>query len=83
MKIDAAFVAGMLHNPRDHTVVKLLADLGRGLNLPVTAEGVENADQLAALAELDVEYAQGYHLGRPQPLDALTRALQSAEVPAT
>jgi diguanylate cyclase (GGDEF)-like protein len=71
LKIDATFVNGMIHNPRDHTVVKLLADLGRGLDLPVTAEGVESLEQLAALAELDVEYAQGYYLGRPQPLDIL------------
>lgn len=72
LKIDGMFVNGMTHNPRDHTVVKLLADLGRGLDLPVTAEGVESLEQLAALAELDVEYAQGYYLGRPQPLDVLT-----------
>ena len=75
LKIDAAFIAGMLHNPRDHTVVKLLADLGRGLNLPVTAEGVETAEQLAALAELDIDYAQGFHLGRPQPYDDIVRQL--------
>jgi EAL domain-containing protein (putative c-di-GMP-specific phosphodiesterase class I) len=78
LKIDAAFVNGMTHNPRDHTVVKLLADLGRGLDLPVTAEGVESLEQLAALAELDVEYAQGYYLGRPQPLDALSNRLVDA-----
>src|SRR5215475_8149879 len=75
LKIDAAFVAGMLHNPRDHTVVKLLADLGKGLNLPVTAEGVENAEQLAALGDLGVDNAQGYYLGRPQPFDALMAML--------
>jgi diguanylate cyclase (GGDEF)-like protein len=75
LKIDATFVSGMIHNPRDHTVVKLLADLGRGLNLPVTAEGVETLEQLAALAELDVEYAQGYYLGRPQPIDVLADRL--------
>jgi diguanylate cyclase (GGDEF)-like protein len=78
LKIDQTFVSGMIHNPRDHTVVKLLADLGRGLNLPVTAEGVETLEQLATLAELDVEYAQGYYLGRPQPLDILSERLAEA-----
>ncbi|GIG03040.1 putative bifunctional diguanylate cyclase/phosphodiesterase [Catellatospora citrea] len=71
IKIDREFVAGMTHNPRDHTVVKLLTDLGHGLDLSVTAEGVETAEQLAALAQLGVPYAQGYHLGRPQPLTEL------------
>ncbi|WP_051799889.1 putative bifunctional diguanylate cyclase/phosphodiesterase [Catenuloplanes japonicus] len=75
MKIDQMFVAGMLDNPRDHTVVKLLTDLGHGLQLRVTAEGVETAEQLEALAALGVEHAQGYHLGRPAPLDDLVAAL--------
>ena len=75
LKIDATFVNGMIHNPRDHAVVKLLADLGRGLDLAVTAEGEESLEQLAALAELDVEYAQGYYLGRPQPLDLLANRI--------
>ncbi len=78
LKIDAAFVAGMLHNPRDHTVVKLLADLGHGLGLPVTAEGVETPEQVVALAELGVGFAQGYHLGRPQPLEELIGLLAAA-----
>jgi len=81
LKIDAAFISGMLHNPRDRTVVKLLADLGRGLNLPVTAEGIGSPDQFAALAELDIDYAQGFHLGRPQPLEHLTRILVGAVTP--
>ncbi|MBV1854369.1 putative bifunctional diguanylate cyclase/phosphodiesterase [Catellatospora tritici] len=75
IKIDQAFVAGLLHNPRDHTVVKLLTDLGHGLGLHVTAEGVETAEQLSALAALGVGYAQGYHLAAPQPLDALCSTL--------
>jgi diguanylate cyclase (GGDEF)-like protein len=78
LKIDAAFVAGMIANPRDHTVVKLLADLGRGLGMSVTAEGVENGDQLAALAELGVDNAQGYLLGRPHPFDMVVRSLDNS-----
>ncbi|MFI5842820.1 putative bifunctional diguanylate cyclase/phosphodiesterase [Catenuloplanes sp. NPDC051500] len=75
MKIDQMFVAGMLDNPRDHTVVKLLTDLGHGLQLRVTAEGVETAEQLEALRALGVEHAQGYHLGRPAPIEDLVASL--------
>lgn len=81
IKIDRGFVAGMLHIPRDHAVVKLLSDLGHGLGMRTTAEGVENAEQLAALADLGVPYAQGFHLGAPQPLAAVRRLLQT-RVPA-
>ncbi|GIG05983.1 putative bifunctional diguanylate cyclase/phosphodiesterase [Catellatospora coxensis] len=81
IKIDRGFVAGMLHNPRDHAVVKLLSDLGHGLGLRTTAEGVENAEQLAVLDDLGVPYAQGFHLGAPQPLAAVRRLLR-ARVPS-
>jgi diguanylate cyclase (GGDEF)-like protein len=77
IKIDRAFVAGMLDNPRDHTVVKLLTDLAQGLGMGVTAEGVETAGQLAALAELDVTYAQGNYLATAQPLDQLREVLSA------
>jgi EAL domain-containing protein (putative c-di-GMP-specific phosphodiesterase class I) len=75
IKIDKCFVADMLDNPRDLAIVKLLTELAHGLRLHVTAEGVETAGQLAALAALGVSYAQGYHFARPLPLADLTNAL--------
>lgn len=77
LKIDGALINGMLHNPHHYAVVNLLAGIGHGLQLPVTAEGVETAEQLAAVADLDIEYAQGYHLGRPQPLHELISLLDA------
>ncbi|WP_222106332.1 hypothetical protein [Catellatospora sichuanensis] len=41
------------------------------LGLRTTAEGVETAEQLVALAGLGVPFAQGFHLGVPQPLSAV------------
>jgi EAL domain-containing protein (putative c-di-GMP-specific phosphodiesterase class I) len=41
----------------------------------VVAEGVETAEQLGALRELGCDLAQGYHLGRPAPGDALRERL--------
>ncbi|MEU8077887.1 EAL domain-containing protein [Catellatospora citrea] len=75
IKIDRAFVSGMLHNPRDHAVVKLLTDLAHGLGMQVTGEGVESAAELTELARLGVVNAQGYHLAHPQPLAPLTEWL--------
>jgi diguanylate cyclase (GGDEF)-like protein len=77
VKIDRSFIAGMLHNPRDYAVVKLLTDLGHGLGLRVTAEGVETADQVAILEELDVPYAQGFYFLEPVPLASLARHLEA------
>ena len=43
----------------------------------IVAEGVETAGELAALQTLGVDYAQGFHLGRPAPVDEALRIAQS------
>jgi EAL domain-containing protein (putative c-di-GMP-specific phosphodiesterase class I) len=68
IKIDLSFVAGIVDNERDLAVVRMLIDLGAGLGLAVTAEGVETQDQLRLLRELGCPYVQGYLVGRPRPL---------------
>jgi len=78
LKIDKSFVAGMLENPNDHAVIKLLNGLGTNLGLPVIAEGVEDPGQLDELLVLGVRYAQGYLLGRPRPAIELTRRFDPA-----
>jgi EAL domain-containing protein (putative c-di-GMP-specific phosphodiesterase class I) len=71
LKIDRSFVAGMVHRDSDRAVVELLANLGAGLGLRVTAEGVETAEQAADLRTLGVDALQGYHIARPAPADEL------------
>ncbi|REF94942.1 EAL domain-containing protein (putative c-di-GMP-specific phosphodiesterase class I) [Asanoa ferruginea] len=78
IKIDKEFVSGMLTNPRDHAIVKLLTEMAHGLRLHVTAEGVETAEQLAALTRLGVCYVQGYHLAPPLTLAELTSTILTA-----
>jgi diguanylate cyclase (GGDEF)-like protein len=65
VKIDLTFIAGMLTNPTDAAIVQLLVQLGRALNIRVTAEGVETREQLRHLADLGCPYVQGYYLARP------------------
>ncbi|MET7425533.1 EAL domain-containing protein [Dactylosporangium sp. NPDC005555] len=77
LKIDRSFVAGMLDNRNDFAVVKLLGDLGRSTGIDVTAEGVESDEQLEALRQLGVRFAQGYHLGLPAPAEHLTALLRT------
>jgi len=71
-KIDQSFIAGMLDDHRDLAVVRLLIDLAHALDIAVVAEGVETAEQLAALAGLGCAYAQGFHLCRPAPAETIT-----------
>jgi EAL domain-containing protein (putative c-di-GMP-specific phosphodiesterase class I) len=54
--------------------------LGRGLGLPVLAEGVETEAELSFLAAEDCHAAQGYLMGRPSPIGEFAR-FTHAEAP--
>ena len=51
--------------------------LARGLDMSVTVEGVETREQFERLKSLGVNFAQGYLMGRPVPIDELERQPQS------
>jgi EAL domain-containing protein (putative c-di-GMP-specific phosphodiesterase class I) len=59
LKVDRSFVNRMTMNPRDAAVVKTAVSIGRGLGLGVVAEGVETQEQLAMLADMGCDEAQG------------------------
>jgi EAL domain-containing protein (putative c-di-GMP-specific phosphodiesterase class I) len=69
IKIDQAFVANLGRSQQAAAIIRAVIGLGRGLDLPVVAEGVETAEQLAFLARESCDEIQGYLLGRPQPID--------------
>ncbi|WBH15077.1 putative bifunctional diguanylate cyclase/phosphodiesterase [Sphingomonas radiodurans] len=74
IKIDRSFVIGMIANERTFAVVDLIVSLGRKLDLAIVAEGVETAEQAAALAAIGCGFGQGYHYARPAPA-AVAQAL--------
>ncbi|HXX25129.1 MAG TPA: EAL domain-containing protein [Pseudolabrys sp.] len=69
IKIDRAFVANLAHSQQAVTIIRAVIALGRGLNLPVVAEGVETEGQLKFLAAENCSEIQGYLVGRPQPIE--------------
>jgi EAL domain-containing protein (putative c-di-GMP-specific phosphodiesterase class I) len=69
LKIDRSFVMDAARSKGSRAVIKSLVDLGRGLDLVLTAEGVEDAATLTFLADIGCHLAQGYHIGRPMPGD--------------
>ena len=71
VKIDRAFVAGIVGDANDALIVSSTIDLARNLGLEVVAEGVEGADVLDHLRALRCHEAQGFHLSRPLPAAAL------------
>jgi predicted signal transduction protein with EAL and GGDEF domain len=77
LKVDRSFVMAMADSPEAAAIVRTTVDLGRELGLRVVAEGVETADQRAALAKLGCTSAQGYHFFKPMPSDKIVMVLQS------
>jgi diguanylate cyclase (GGDEF)-like protein len=74
IKIDRSFMQGFESSPHDaETVVKTIIGLGRELNMRVTVEGVETAQQAAFLEQADGDQAQGYYFGRPVPASEVAR----------
>jgi diguanylate cyclase (GGDEF)-like protein/PAS domain S-box-containing protein len=68
IKIDQAFIANLGHSEQAATIIRAVIALGRGLNLPVVAEGVETQEQLDFLAAENCNEIQGYFIGRPRPI---------------
>jgi diguanylate cyclase (GGDEF)-like protein len=75
LKIDRSFVMNMAASEDDAIIVRSTIDLGHNLGLEVVAEGVEDERTLAILTGLACDAAQGYHLSRPLPADAVTAML--------
>jgi len=65
IKIDRSFVSE-LRNKDSSKIVDAIVSLGDGLQMPITAEGIENEDILAQLREMGELKGQGYHYGRPE-----------------
>lgn len=67
LKIDRAFVMNVIDDREDQLIVRSTIDMGHGLGLKVTAEGVEDAATLTLLEEMGCDFAQGYYIAKPMP----------------
>ncbi|WP_024643964.1 putative bifunctional diguanylate cyclase/phosphodiesterase [Pseudomonas syringae] len=78
VKIDRSFVSRMMTYERSEAIVSSILSLGRALNLDITAEGVETAEQYNRLRKMGCPYFQGYLLNRPMRSEALLHIIKSA-----
>jgi diguanylate cyclase (GGDEF)-like protein len=69
LKIDGSYVKDMLQNPNDLAMVKSMNDIAHSLGLRTVAEYVESPMVLSKLREIGVDYAQGYLIHKPCPID--------------
>ena len=71
LKIDGVFVKDVVDDPINLAMVKSINDIGKVMGKRTIAEFVENEGILKKLREVGVDYAQGFCVGRPKPLDRL------------
>lgn len=76
IKLDRSFINKADSNPETIAVIRAVLALGKGLKIPVLAEGIETKDQLSLLGTEGCDEAQGYLLGRPASLDQIVTAGQ-------
>lgn len=74
LKIDGNFVHNLVANPVDAAMIKAVHEVGQVMNLFTIAELVEDGETLDSLYEIGVDFAQGYHCGKPFPFDELGTA---------
>jgi diguanylate cyclase (GGDEF)-like protein/PAS domain S-box-containing protein len=76
LKLDQSFVADILGNGDDLAIARAVIAMAHGLRLTVVAEGVEEAGQLALLAEHGCDAMQGYYFSKPLPAEDFGKMLR-------
>lgn len=77
LKIDGSFIRNLRESANDRVFVQAMVEISRVYGMKVIAEWVEDPETMALLAEMGVEYGQGYHFGKPAP-DCEMRAVHNA-----
>jgi diguanylate cyclase (GGDEF)-like protein/PAS domain S-box-containing protein len=71
LKIDGEFIRNLDSSEIDQRMVSAMVEIARALGLRTIAEFVENAAILEQLREFGVDFVQGYHVGKPAPVEEL------------
>ena len=69
LKLDGCFIKNMTRDSTDYAMVHAINYVGQTLRIKTIAEFVENRETLEALREIGVDYAQGYGIAKPLPLE--------------
>lgn len=70
LKIDGEFITGLPENHTNQLLVKSVVDIARGLGKATIAKRVGDAETVELLRAYGVDYVQGYHVGRPVPIES-------------
>lgn len=65
LKLDIEFIRNLPHSPSDQKLVQAMVQFAKALGQETVAEGIEDAETLAMVRAFEVDYAQGFHIGKP------------------
>jgi diguanylate cyclase (GGDEF)-like protein/PAS domain S-box-containing protein len=82
VKIDGDFIRRLPVSPDDQLVVAAIAGIARGMGKRTIAEFVESEEVLRKLADFGIDFAQGFHVGRPEPIAEAIAATAGASASA-
>ena len=81
-KIDGSFVRDLESSPLSTAVIRSITDIAHVLNKQTVAEHTENDAILTALRDLGVDYAQGFGIHRPEPIEQYFASVPSITLSA-
>ena len=73
LKIDREFITDLTSNARSQNVVRAVVSLAKSFELKTIAEGVEDAETVAVLKTMEVDFAQGFLFAKPRPIATVFR----------
>ncbi|MDO3380082.1 two-component system response regulator [Geoalkalibacter halelectricus] len=71
IKVDGSFIRHLDRDPIDQVLVKSICEVATNLGKQTIAEFVHNDVVLNLVTQLGIDYAQGFHIGQPQPVEDL------------
>ncbi|MCK5829069.1 MAG: EAL domain-containing protein [Methylococcales bacterium] len=80
LKIDKSFIASVVNNQDDASIVQAVIAMGRNMNIQIIAEGVETEEQLHFLLEQKCEYAQGFFFSKPIPAEKIEEWIRNPKL---
>jgi diguanylate cyclase (GGDEF)-like protein len=75
LKIDRSFIQELEREGASEKLVDAIISMGNGLDMPITAEGIENPEALEILKSMGQMKGQGYHYGKPEPAEEVHQRL--------
>jgi EAL domain-containing protein (putative c-di-GMP-specific phosphodiesterase class I) len=83
IKIDQSFMRSITISPENASLAKVIVNMAKTLDIPVTAEGVETSDQVQFLRATGCDEVQGYYIGRPMTPNELLNLCRNENMQAS